>query len=212
MRIICLKHGNKYSSEYVNILFKRLTDTTPSMTEFVCYTDNTDGIDKQIQVQLLPREAIWGWWWKPWILAHQPQGYNLFVDLDMLIVSDMSVYKPELPGITVLSNGRKINSSIIGFFSSVQAPWAELKANRDHHVTQPAPYGDQEIFSLCADRRELQIHTYDSVHTAWLGRPDRNEPLAKNFNQQTASIVCKGPRNPHEHMDNPYVKKYWNKL
>lgn len=209
MRIVCLKQGNKYGPEYVNILYKRLKETTPSMTEFVCYTDNRDRINKEITVQMLPPESIWGWWWKPWILAHQPQGYNLFIDLDMLIVGDVGVFKPKDADLNLLSNGSKINSSIIGFCSSVHAPWAELKANRDYHVTQREPYGDQEIFELCADRREIKISTYDSKYTAWLGRADRDEPDAKNFNDDTRIIVCKGPRNPHDNLDNKYVKEYW---
>lgn len=215
MNFILLKQGNKYSSEYVNILAYRLRLTTPDIGSIVCYTDNEDGIEDHMGVEVrgLPRLAIWGWWWKPWIVAHHEAGDNIFIDLDMLITGDMSVFLPN-PGtdLTLLSNrGIRINSSIISWRRPVVEPWLELKENRDYHTSRPEPHGDQEIFEICRERETIDWSYHPQEYVAWLGRKDRGERDCANFSEHTRTIVCKGPRNPHQHLDNPYVAQYWSK-
>ena len=217
MNFIMLKHGNKYSSEYVNILAYRLRLTTPDISSIVCYTDNEDGIDPHlgIDVRILPpmKEPLWGWWYKPYIVAHHESGDNIFTDLDMLITGDMSVFCPHSDAdITLLSNrGIKINSSIISWRKPVHAPWIELTANRDFHTNKPPPWGDQEVFEICEARGDITWATHQHQWTAWLGRIDRNEHPVRHMNEHTRTVVCKGPRNPHENLHNPIVAKYWSK-
>jgi len=214
MNFICLKEGNKYSSEYVNILAYRLRLTTPDISSIVCYTDNSDGIDDSlgIEVRQLPKlkDPLWGWWWKPFIVAHHETGDNIFVDLDMLITGDMSVFLPKQNAdIALLSNGSiKINSSIISWREPVHAPWVELTANRDFHVNQPAPWGDQEVFEFCHGRGEISWGFHSGEYVGWLNRKQDSTPIGR-LGEDHRVIVCKGPRNPHENLDNPYVKEYW---
>lgn len=215
MNFVMLKQGNKYSSEYVNILAYRLRLTTPDIDSITCYTDNADGIETHLGVDVRPLPAleIWGWWFKPWIVAHHHTTDNIFVDLDMLITGDMSVFMPNpLTDITLLTNrGIRINSSIISWHAPVVAPWNELWNNRTHHTSQRAPYGDQEIFEICHDRGEITWSFHPQRSVAWLGRLDRGEAPVRGLTDQTRTIVCKGPRNPHEHLDNPCVKLYWSR-
>lgn len=216
MNFILLKHGNKYSSEYVNILAYRLRLTTPDIDSIVCYTDNSDGIEDHlgVEVRKLPGldEPLWGWWWKPYILAHHEPGENIFIDLDMLIGGDMSVFCPcQTTDITLLSNrGIKINSSIISWRKPVAAPWQELMARRDFHVNQPAPWGDQELFEICEGRGELSWSFFSGEYVGWLNRRGADRPVSR-LGLDTRVIVCKGPRNPHENLDNPYVAQYWSR-
>ena len=216
MNFIMLKHGNKYSAEYVNILAYRLRLTTPDISSIVCYTDNEDGIADYLGITVRPLpvfdEPLWGWWYKPWIVAHHEPGDNIFVDLDMLITGDMSVFCPQHTDITLLSNrGIKINSSIISWRNPVTAPWSELMENRLFHTSQPPPWGDQELFEICHNRNQLTWSMHDSRYYGWLGRIDRKEMPVKNYTAYTRTIVCKGPRNPHENLHNPVVKKYWSR-
>lgn len=215
MNFILLKHGNKYSAEYVNTLAYRLRLTTPDIDSIVCYTDNSDGIEDHlgIDVRILPpmNEPLWGWWWKVWIVAHHETGDNIFTDLDMLVTGDMSVFMPNKNAeITLLSNrGIKINSSIISWHRPVFEPWIELSARRDFHVNQPAPWGDQEIFEI-AHGQGMSWATHDSRYVGWLNRKQDPRPVSR-LGADHRVIVCKGPRNPHENLDNPYVKEYWSR-
>ena len=212
MNFILLKQGNKYSSEYVNILAYRLRLTTPDISSIVCYTDNADGIEDHLGIEIRPlpklKEPLWGWWLKVWIVAHHETGDNIFVDLDMLITGDMSVFCPTDADITLLSNrGIKINSSIISWSKPVFEPWIELMARRDFHVHQPAPWGDQEIFEI-ANQQGMSWATHSSRYVGWLNKKQDPKPISR-LGEDHRVIVCKGPRNPHDNLQNPYVKEYW---
>ena len=217
MNFICLKHGNKYSSEYVNILAYRLRLTTPDIDSIVCYTDNADGIVDHlgIEVRMLPKleDPTWGWWWKPYLVAHHEPGDNIFVDLDMLITGDMAVFLPDpAVDITVLPNSavKKINSSIISWRQPIHAPWIEFVARRDFHLGQPSPWGDQELFEICESRGEISMGHHSGANIGWLNKRSDATPVAR-LGVDHRVIVCKGPRNPHENLDNPYVKEYWSR-
>ena len=47
--VVCLKHGSKYSSEYVNKLYNMCKRHLTVPYEFVCFTDDLRGIDANIK-------------------------------------------------------------------------------------------------------------------------------------------------------------------
>ena len=62
--VLCVKHGNKYSAEYVNTLYRMVTRNCSLEFGFVCLTDDATGIDPNIITISLPRE-LKGWWQSP---------------------------------------------------------------------------------------------------------------------------------------------------
>jgi hypothetical protein len=66
--VLCLKHGTKYSSDYVNILHKMVKRNCTLDFEMVCLTDNSQGIDPDITILPLPKELT-GWWCKPYMFS-----------------------------------------------------------------------------------------------------------------------------------------------
>ena len=65
--IICLKHGDKYSSEYVNKLHNMVRRNCTLPFKFGCYTEKPEGIDPSIEIFPLPDIGmISGWWYKPY--------------------------------------------------------------------------------------------------------------------------------------------------
>ena len=48
--VICLKHGNKYSAEYVNVLHDMVCRHLTIPFNFVCFTENASGIKQGIQI------------------------------------------------------------------------------------------------------------------------------------------------------------------
>lgn len=52
--VICIKWGNRYSSESVNRLYKAVLKNTKYRLNFFCFTDDTNNLDKDIIVKPLP--------------------------------------------------------------------------------------------------------------------------------------------------------------
>jgi len=90
---VCLKAGDAYGPEYVNILFdmvnRNLTAGTPG--QFVCITDNPEGLNEGIGIIPLP-DDLETWWGKLYMFKRGlfPDGERcIFLDLDTVIVSSL---------------------------------------------------------------------------------------------------------------------------
>lgn len=93
LNIVCVKQGQKYSAEYVNILFdmvaRNLPDGFPG--KFVCFTDDSAGLATNISIEKLP-PGINGWWNKLALFRKEafPKGNRiLYFDLDTIIVGQL---------------------------------------------------------------------------------------------------------------------------
>ena len=53
--IICMKWGNRYSSDFVNRLYKSILRHTKNKTRLFCFTDDTSNLDKNIICKPLPK-------------------------------------------------------------------------------------------------------------------------------------------------------------
>lgn len=211
-RFICLKQGHKYGVEYVNILHNRIRHFLPSLEEFVCYTDTPDmAFDDGITIKNLPSGLnIHGWWYKCWLLGQDHPGRNLYMDLDMLIVGDCSVYKPLDTDLTGLWNRIHLNSSILAWNNSLPQIWDRFLNKKMAYLGAGGTVGDQEVITDTVEQGLLTLSYWPEEYTAWIDVTPGQ--LARNWRATQKSIVCKGPRNPHEHLDHPLVKLYWRKL
>jgi hypothetical protein len=93
LNVVCLKHGTKYSSDYVNKLYNMIQRHLTIPHNFICFTDNEVGVDDRIKIIKLPSMPIEGWWWKPYIFktGHFPDGDDIFyIDLDMVVVDNIN--------------------------------------------------------------------------------------------------------------------------
>lgn len=210
-RFICLKQGHKYGVEYVNILHNRIRATTPTVEEFICYTDTPDvEFDPGIDVRTLPTNItkIKTWWWKTWILAQDHPGTNLYMDLDMLIAGDCSVYAPRGSGLTGLWNRVHLNSSVLAWQDSLPQVYLEFDRRKHWYMGRGGVVGDQEVINDTVSIGKLKLQYWPDTYTAWLDvkHPTR---LAQNLTPNTRTIVCKGPRNPHENLEHELVQQYW---
>lgn len=209
-RFICLKQGHKYGVDYVNILHNRVRHYLPTLTEFVCYTDTPDmAFDAGITVINLPSNlGIHGWWFKCWILGQSHPGENIYMDLDMLVNGDLSVYRPDdSQALWGLWNRVHLNSSILAWWDSMPTVWSRFYNRKSYHMGRGGTYGDQEIINLCVDKSDFEQKWYPQHTTAWLDV--RRNGLARDWDTTQASVVCKGPRNPHENLEHPLVHELW---
>jgi hypothetical protein len=93
INVICLKHGIKYASIYVNNLKKMVQRHLTLDHKFYCFTDDEKDIDAGIEIKKLPALPYEGWWWKPYVFnnEHDYQGnINLFLDLDMVLIGNIN--------------------------------------------------------------------------------------------------------------------------
>ncbi len=125
--VVCLKWGTKYGPEYVNKLYNMVKRNLTIDYEFICFTDNTRGIDNHIRTEMLPAMPVTGWWYKPWFLSNELpiKGQALFLDLDLIIfrnIDNFFSYKPEKNFVIIRDFNRqlrqnydKMNSSVFRF-------------------------------------------------------------------------------------------------
>jgi hypothetical protein len=88
--ILCLKHGTKYSSEYVNKLYNMIKRNCTLDYKFACLTDDPMDLNPDIQVLDLPK-GLPGWWNKPYMFSKDLpiKGTILYLDLDVVISSNV---------------------------------------------------------------------------------------------------------------------------
>lgn len=125
--VVCLKWGDKYSADYVNKLYNMVKRNLTIDYEFVCFTENPKGIDRNIVIKPLPALPLTGWWYKPWFLSNQTglNGTVLFLDLDLIVfknIDTLFTYKPESSFVIIRDFNRqirpqwdKMNSSVFRF-------------------------------------------------------------------------------------------------
>eukprot|EP00928_Gymnodinium_smaydae_P038782 TRINITY_DN26661_c0_g1_i1.p1 TRINITY_DN26661_c0_g1~~TRINITY_DN26661_c0_g1_i1.p1 ORF type:complete len:511 (+),score=107.86 TRINITY_DN26661_c0_g1_i1:91-1623(+) len=92
LAVVCVKWGKRYESAYVNRLCagvrRHLKD---SNVPFICFTDDSTGLDESIEARSLPTNLPL-WWGKAFLFSEEAglDGYRvLFLDLDQIIVGDL---------------------------------------------------------------------------------------------------------------------------
>jgi len=103
--VMCMKWGTKYGPEYVNRLYGMVRRHLRGDFRFVCLTDRSDGIRPEVQCLPIPElalpEGIPERGWKKLTTMgadlHGLQGTALFLDLDVVIVDDITPFFEE-PG------------------------------------------------------------------------------------------------------------------
>ena len=88
--ILCIKHGTKYSADYVNILYNMVARHCTLDYTFVCLTDDSTNLNPNILTLPLPT-GLSGWWCKPYMYsADLPlNGTVLYMDLDVVISNNI---------------------------------------------------------------------------------------------------------------------------
>lgn len=88
MNVLCVKWGDKYSADYVNRLYRMICKQLPVDFDFYCYTDCTQGIDKDIKTVSIETEQT-VWWCKLDLLNIFSSGDNILLDLDVIALQPL---------------------------------------------------------------------------------------------------------------------------
>ena len=95
INVVCVKWGTKYGPEYVNILRAMVKRNLSLPHRFVCFTDDTKGLNADIETFPLDETHLEGWWNK--VTLFKPElfdleGRTLYLDLDVVIVDSIDCF------------------------------------------------------------------------------------------------------------------------
>jgi len=151
--IVCLKHGTKYDSSYVNKLFNMCSRNLTIPFKFACITENPIDLNPNIKIIHLPKVNLNGWWFKPYVFSREIpiEGTIIFMDLDLVIIKNIDhlwTFEPNKFCIIRDFNRKhiagynKFNSSIFKFLKgSMHYVWDNLIININQTKQM---HGDQD--------------------------------------------------------------------
>ena len=88
INILCVKHGSKYSADYVNKLYSMVSRNLKKPFEFYCYTEDPTNLRSEVQV--IPIESdLEKWWLKLDLLNIFTKDTNILFDLDVVIMNPL---------------------------------------------------------------------------------------------------------------------------
>ena len=119
--IICMKWGTRYGPEFVNRLFNAIQRHTKRKTRLVCFTDDNEGINPNVQIEPIPEinlpANLIQTPWRKLTMWKAPladlAGDVLFLDLDLVItgnLDDLFDYEPRR--FCVIQNWTQIGKKI----------------------------------------------------------------------------------------------------
>ncbi len=233
VNILCVKHGTKYSADYVNKLYNMVSRYCNLKFHFHCLTDNPTDINPNIHIIDLPK-FLQGWWCKPYIFSDELpiEGTILYLDLDMVIannIDNMFIYSPDdwciIRDFTrhIRPDWKKYNSSVIRFKRGQLAQlWNEY--SRDWKGVQSKFFGDQDWLYEASNKANMPANLFpDNWVKSWKweirkskelesGRP-KGERIFKDIEHVEPPKDCliavfHGDPNPHNCKD-PWVINNW---
>ena len=147
-QIICMKWGDRYSSDYVNRLYFSIKKFTKRKTDLICFTDNPNEINENVLCKPIPKISM------PYHMQNSPwkklaiwqfplsplRGDVLFLDLDLVITGDLDrFFDYEKDKFCVIENWTQLGSGI-GNTSCFRFPVGKYKNIYDKFQSAPQYY------------------------------------------------------------------------
>jgi hypothetical protein len=143
--VLCMKWGTKYGPEYVNRLYAMVRRHLRGAFLFVCLTDDARGVREEVQCLPIPSLALppgipeRGWTKLTTFEAdlHGLRGCALFLDLDVVIVDDITPFFEEPGEFLIIHDWKRPwritgNSSVYRFELGAHADvLAEFRATQE---------------------------------------------------------------------------------
>lgn len=216
MNVCCVKSGNKYDSDYVNILYLMVKRHLTIPFDFICLTEDSTNLLEQIKIIDLNNKSIKGWWnkcllFKPGVLS----GNCLYLDLDMILLKNIDEFLIENQYLNILCNpisfnGKiyyNINSSMLFWNADneeLHKIWFQYIENQtfynNHYPSINEIYGDQKAIL----ESKIKYKFFPTSKIRYMKFLREEDALDKNI----SIIVCKGKRQK-DHKSDFFVKNYW---
>ena len=189
LNVICIKYGDKYGPEYVDILARMVGRNLRPPYKFICFTDDPTGITEEIYVapltmltdgKRIPRFEQGAW---PKAMLYRKNipidGQILFLDLDIIIVQpiDEQVRCNEKEDFIIckefenMPSDSRFNSSVFMLRSGTRPEvWREVELHGTHANYSCADQG--VVSKILPDAKTFPVgwcvsgHSLKSVHQA----------------------------------------------
>lgn len=229
--ILCLKHGTKYSADYVNNLYSMVKRNCSLEFEFWCLTEDAKNLNQDIKVLPLP-SGLTGWWCKPYIFSQDLpiDGTILYIDLDVVIAGSIDKLFTYHPGQwctirdftrAMRAKWHKYNSSVVRFDrGQLHHVWEGF--SKDKVSIQRKFFGDQDWLFEATQNKKAMLYPDDWI-MSWKWEIRKSKEFApggtkgnkkfKNIESVTPNAECciavfHGDPNPHN-CEDPWVVKNW---
>jgi len=154
VNVICMKWGTKYGPEYVNRLYRGVTRHLSRPHRFVCFTDNAEGLEAEIEVRPLPGLGLPPGPERGWLklATFAPtladlEGVTLFLDVDVIVTGSLDAFFEPEGAFFIMRDfkrpGSKVGNSsvyrfVVGAHPQVLAQFVAdfEKAKREHRNEQ----------------------------------------------------------------------------
>lgn len=198
--VVCVKQGDKYGPEYVNRLASMVRRHSTNPPRFVCFTENPEGLDPEVEHQPLPADGLTGWWNKVALFKVDLPGVRgriLYFDLDVVITDNLDPLLHHGGAFVIMDN-----DYVPGFNTSVFLLEAGSRPEIWEAFTPEIGEdmaGDQDWVALNAPDAELWP---DGWCVPYRLRAAQAVP------ENTKVVVFSGRPNPEDY-PSPWIKEYW---
>lgn len=232
--VACLIHGTVYGWEYVERLYNMVKRNLSHDIRFHVYTEDFREVPAHmIKHSLVEWPNIIGpkksWWYKMQIFnPEHHSGPLLYLDLDTVVVKSLD-WIPALPtryfwapkDFRVLWNARTtgLNSSVM-WWDTERYKWVwEEFSKRDINHLSKIHHGDQDYISSLLTDRDLRF--FSPMTTAswrwqcldggldFKTRKYLNPNSGTSVDYRTSILIFHGAPKPHEKLDDPLIKNFW---
>ncbi len=197
--VICMKWGNKFGPEYVNRLYGMVEKNLTIPHRFVCFTDNAEGINPNVEIRPLPELNDTGLPEKAWKklglftdkLADL-EGDALFLDLDIVIMRNIDCLFT-LPGEFLIIKDWDFPNDIIGNSSVFR-----FKVNQYPHIVENFYKEGPTIRDRYKNEQAFLSHQMNNIGVLDYWKPHWCVSFKRNCLQKFPMNFFKAPREPWE--------------
>jgi hypothetical protein len=199
--IACLKYGTKYSYDYVNRLYSMTKRHCTKDYQFICFTDDSFGLNKNVKtIKLKEYEDVEGWWYKTFLFdpSYNLNGEILFIDLDVVIFNCIDKFFDYSPNDFCILRGFSKNN-----YNGMNSSCFKFKAGTNKHLytnfisdrenIMKRLRGDQDWF-----QESLKTHNFWPDNWALSYKWNMKEDEVIKYNDETSIAVFHGNPKPHQ--------------
>jgi SAM-dependent methyltransferase len=217
LTIACCYWGNwcgEWGPEYVNKLYRTTKFYISQPHRFVCFTDQSEGIDENIEI--LPLQSPSYVDILPKMVVYRPDnglsGRVIVIDLDIVIVDsldDMVSYYGEFCCKHNYLKFHEPGGDMLGFeFGYGEKIWDVIKG-RTEEIEQKTKGDEREVYKLLIDWQN--IDTWQMLYPGQL--VSYKLDILKNgldkFPENARLVSFHGQPRPHELLHIDWIKKHW---
>jgi len=209
INVVTIKWGRKYGPEYVNKLYRGVQEGLTAKHRFCCFTDDDEGIDKEIQT--MPLYGNYEGWWNKMLLFRGLPGLHgriIWLDLDTVITGNIDFLTEYNGNLAWLRDFYRPQFGASGAMLMMDGAnrWVWHRFEQRQHELMKRYYGDQEVINILLQNEGKEA---DYLQDLWPDKIVSYKVHCQNRLPKEAAIVCfHGRPRPHE-AESAWISNFW---